>query len=61
MKNSLPSVSFTLPLIATLTVLMTPNMWAFDASRNFPTPVGYPRTQLNSDTVYLEIASDPTG
>ena len=24
-------------------------------------PAGYMRTELNSDTIYLEIASDPTG
>ena len=28
---------------------------------NSQTPPGYPTIKCNSDTVYLEIASDPTG
>lgn len=45
----------------TLITLLTPNVQVFHISSNSPKPVECPRTQLNSNSIYLDIASYPTG
>lgn len=45
----------------TLITLLTPNVQVFHISSNSPKPVECPRIQLNSNTIYLDIASGPTG
>lgn len=43
------------------TTILILDVRVFPPPRNPVTPAGCPTIQLNFDTAYLEIASDPTG
>ena len=46
---------------ATLTTLVTPDVWGFPTPTNSLTPAGYPALRFSSGTICLESASDPAG
>ena len=44
-----------------LTTLLTPVVWVFHTSSNSATPTWCPTSQLSSDSVFKELAAEPTG
>lgn len=41
--------------------LLTPDVWFFYPSSNFPTPAGCPAIRFGSGTIFLAPTPDPTG